>query len=142
MKKLVLALTALLATSTAFADPSIVVIEFTCPTTTGAGPHTLSNYGSRVAGYGTETIDGNPAFNSPYFNFTIGTANIPPLLTSYSSSGTGYNSITGVVSCSYTSSGAFDPITVVYEMTNSNGGQIAAQTTNTITINQFVGLKK
>lgn len=133
-----------LTASTAMADPSIIQIDFTCPSATGAGYQVLTNFGGyKIAGYGIETINGSPAFNSPYFVYMIpGGANIPGKLTTYSNSGTDFDSVTGVVSCMYTSSSTFDPFTASYQMTNGQGGQIAGQTNNTISINQFVGFTK
>lgn len=142
MKKFILALlaTSSFISAAAFADPSIVTIVFTCPATTGTGPFVLNNFGTLVGGFGTETINGTPAFNSPFFRMTIPIgANIPSSLTTYSSSGTGFNNGTGQVSCSYTSTGTFDPITVDYQMLNCAGCQIASQTTSSITLNQFLG---
>jgi hypothetical protein len=127
------------------ADPSLITFLFTCPTVTGSGHTVLSNFGSKVAGYGTELIDGNPSFNSPYFSTPIsGSTNIPTNLTTgdYSSSATSFDNINGLVFCSYTSSTTFDPFTVAYQLTNGNGGQVAEQTLNTITIFQFLGLNK
>ena len=144
MKKSILALIAAstLMSSVAIADPSIVTLEFTCPGVTGTGPFVLSNFGGKkIAGYGTETINGDPAFNAPYFSFAIPVgANIPSSLSTYSSSGTGFDPVTGIVTCSYTSSSTFDPFTVSYQMTNAEGCQVATQTASTITINQFIGL--
>ena len=132
-----------LAAAPVMADPSIIVLSFTCPSASGTGLHVLSNFGGvKLAGYGTLTVDGSPAFNSPYFSYMIpSSANIPNKLTTYSSSGTDFDSVTGIVTCSYTSSSTFDPFSVSYTITNGLGGQIANQTMNTIDINQFVALK-
>jgi len=145
MKKSLCAIVALsgLVSTIALADPTLITIEFTCPTTTGTGPNTLVNFGSRIAGYGTELIDGSPAFNSPYFNFSFTTGTYPSPISagSYSSSGTGFDALSGIVSCSYTSSTTFSPFTVSYQLTNAGGSQISAQTANTITLFQFLGVK-
>lgn len=132
--------------SIASASPSLVPLVFTCPTATGTGPNTLVNFGSFIGGYGTELINAVPsAPNQPYFSTTVAPgANIPVPISagSYSHSGTNYNSGTGVVSCSYTSGASFDPFTVTYTiLVNGSGGMISAQTTGTITIDQFIGLK-
>lgn len=143
-KSLALLLASLTFSGAVMADPSIVVIVFTCPTATGAGPGTLTNFGARIAGYGTETIDGTPSFNRPYFSGAIAPgANIPANITtgSYSSSGTSFDPTEGIVTCSYTSSTTFDPFSVIYQMVNAGGTQVASSTTSTITLNQFVGLK-
>lgn len=143
MKKFILALSLIGLTYSAqgIADPAIIAVHFICPTATGAGLHTLARFSGRISGYGTETLNGTPAFNSPLFNFVVPVgANIPTSLSTYSNSGTGFNLTTGVVSCSFASSGAFSSFTTTYQMTNVAGGQIAAQTANTITINQFIGL--
>lgn len=125
-----------------FADPTLIAIEFTCPSATGSGPGVLSRYPTRLSGYGTETLNGQPSFNSPYFNYNIQPGdNIPMSLSTYSNSGTGFDPATGLVSCSFSSSGEFSPFTTVYQMVNAAGGQIAAQTLNSITINQFLGVK-
>lgn len=143
MKKNVLRITLtsiMLISFNSFASPSIITVHIICPNTTNIGLHALTRYPTRVSGYGTETINGAPAFNSPYFNFAIPNgANIPTSFNTYSSSGASFNFSTGIVSCSYTSSGAFTPFTVQYELTNFMGAQISAQTASTITINQFIG---
>lgn len=142
-KSLALLLTSLTISGTALADPTIITIVFTCPTASGAGEQALSNFGSRVAGYGTETINGDPSFNSPYFNGSITGLNVPANLTtgSYISSGTSFDPANGTVICSYTSSTTFDPFSVAYEMVNAFGTQVVTSTDTTITLNQFVGLK-
>jgi hypothetical protein len=143
-KSLALLLASLTVSSAALADPSIVTIVFTCPSVTGAGPTVLTNFGARIAGYGTETIDGTPSFNSPYFSGTFAPgANIPANITSgsYTSSATGFDPTNGLVSCSYTSSTTFAPFTVTYEMVNAGGTQVQSSTASTITLNQFVGVK-
>jgi hypothetical protein len=126
----------------AMADPTVIAIHFVCPAATGVGLRVLTRYPTRVSGYGTETLNGQPSFNSPYFNYNIVAGdNIPMTLISYSNSGTGFSFTTGMVFCSYTSSSGFTPFSVSYQMVNVAGGQIAAQTLNTITINQFIGMK-
>jgi hypothetical protein len=143
-KTLAVLLAGLTISGAALADPSIVVIVFTCPAATGSGPTVLSNFGSRIAGYGTQTINGDPSFNSPYFSgtFAVG-ANIPPSITagSYTSTGTSFDPTQGLVTCSYTSSTTFDPFSVIYQMVNAGGTQVATSTASSITLNQFIGFK-
>jgi hypothetical protein len=123
------------------ADPSPILLNFTCPNTTGTGANTLSNFGARIAGYGSLTVAGSPA-RAPYFTYTFSSGHFPDLIGSglYTSSATSFNPVTAVVTCSYVSSGVFDPFTVSYQLTNGNGGVINSQTTSTISITQSVGL--
>lgn len=125
-----------------FADPSIITFEFTCPTTSGGGYHILRNFGTQIAGYGIELINGVPAFNSPYFKTPIANnANIPTDLSkgSYTSSGTHYDNVNAVISCSYTSSSSFNPFTVSYNLFSNLYTQVVSQSANSITILQFIG---
>jgi hypothetical protein len=128
---------------TVFADPTSILLVYGCPNTTGVGPNTLSNFnGARIAGYGTLTVAGTSS-RAPYFTGAISAnSHIPGSLSSgnYSSSTTNYDSVNAIVSCSYTSP-SFDPFTVVYQLTNGGGGTIESQTPNSITINQFVGVR-
>lgn len=128
-----------------FADPTVLKLAFTCPLPKGNGINVISNFGSYVAGYGSELIDDNPAFNTPYFigNIPSG-ANIPANIQQgvYVNSGTDFDVTTGMVSCSYKSSTRFDPFTVNYFITNSRGSVITSQSADKININQYVGFRR
>ena len=132
-----------LVSTNVLADPNTVEIGISCPTANGTGTHTLSNFGNRISGYGSESINSNPAPMAPYFNLNFTSGNFPIKIASgaYSSTGTDYDPTTGRVTCSYTSA-TFDPITVTYQMTNGFGGVILSQTAETIVINQYIGLKR
>lgn len=137
----IVAISSLATTPVVMAAPSFIPIDFTCPSAVGSGPHVLSRFGSTISGYGQEVVDGSPAFNSPHFVYYVSSPNIPAKLTSYYNDGTDFDSINSVVSCMYTSSGGYDSFVATYAMTNGYGGQIVSSTSNTISLNQLVGLK-
>jgi hypothetical protein len=147
MKKVIIALllsAVALVPQLATADPSVVELAFTCPTTTGTDIHTLANFGNRIAGYGTETLAGTPAINLPFFSTVVATgANIPAKLNqgSYANDATDFDNINSFVSCHYASFGGYDAFTVYYFITNGRGGVITSQTPNTISINVYVGMR-
>lgn len=144
MKKIAL-LASLALSSAVFADPSAIPLDFTCPSASGAGVYSLTNFGDRVGGYGTELVAGAPAINKPYFTYLIPSgAKIPAKLASgaYTNAGTDYDNSTNKVTCSYTSAAKYDPFSVSYQLTNGNGGMITKKTASCISILQFVGLAK
>ena len=134
----------LLATFSAVAEPNIIEIGIACPDASGSGNSTLSNFGGRIAGYGKESINSVPSPIAPYFSVSTLGGNFPPRISdgNYTSTGTQYDPTQAIITCSYSSSAGFDPITVPYELTNGIGGVIIAKTANTIVINQYIGLKK
>lgn len=136
----------LIVSPIAMADPSPVKIHFQCPSISdnNSDIHALINSGDRIAGYGTELIDGNSSINMPYFSYTVPTtADFPALLAAnyYQNSGTSYNSKDGIVSCQYTSMNGSNPFAVSYKMTNGSGGVAIFQGQDRIDINLYVGLK-
>jgi hypothetical protein len=142
MKKifgLFLALISLSAVN-AFSDPIAMTMVFTCPCATGTGPGTLVNFGANVGGYGGETINGTAVANPPYFKGAA-TANLPGNIPDgdYTSSGTTYDYPTGTITCKY-SSATYSEISVSYEMINTAGIQVVSNTSDSITLNQFIGL--
>ena len=148
MKKLLvasaLALSVLSANPIAIADPIDQAIVFNCPSPTGAS-HILSRFVNYVGGAGTEsvTIDSTVNTQNVYFRSAIfvPTANVPSDLSTYSSTSTAFDPISGTVSCSYTSSGSFDPFVVSYVGTNLYGANVTSALPNSITILEHIGLK-
>jgi hypothetical protein len=141
MKRLICTVSLLGLTTVSIANPTLIAVKFICPSATGAGLHTLARFNGHISGYGTETLNNTPAFNSPLFSYSVPAgANIPMSLSSYSNSGTSFDFATGLVSCSFASSGPFSPFTTTYQMTNVAGGQVAVKTVNSIIINQYIGL--
>lgn len=147
MKKIIVASifgAALFAAQVALADPSIIEIAFTCPSPTGTDVHTLTNFGNRIAGYGSETVAGNPAINLPFFSgYIVGGANIPAKLSvgAYANDSTDFDGTNGTISCKYASFAGYDAFTVDYTLTNVQGGLITNQTPDSITINAYIGLR-
>ena len=140
-----LAVSGILTTFNAIAEPNIIEIGILCPDASGTGNNTLSNWGSGlIAGYGKESINSAPSPQAPYFSVRVVGANFPSRISdgNYASTGTQYDPTQATVTCSYASSSGFDPINVNYALTNGVGGVIIYNTVNTIVLNQYVGLKK
>jgi hypothetical protein len=107
---------------------------FDCPAANG-----LSNFGSYLAGFGSESIAG--VTNTIYFQSIQSLpAGIPDSLANYSNSATSYNMATGYVTCSFTSSNSAESnFDISYYVTNGKGGVIQSQANNTISIAFPVG---
>lgn len=124
------------------ANPAAVEIAFICPSGNGNDANALTNFGGRIAGYGLETVAGNPVPN-PYFSGRIGTgARVPHNIVdgNYVNSGTSYDPVNQTVFCTYSSSLGYDDIHVGYEVINGAGAKVIYRTLNAITILQFLGM--
>ena len=121
-------------------NPVALSVEFVCPGTQGT-QNIVTNFGSYIAGYGTEFILSNN--NNVYFKSNCLQDGTPRKLTNYNSSATDYDSTTGKVTCTYTSNNSIEPnFSVGYYLTNGRGGTIQSQSNNVIAINLPVGFKK
>lgn len=134
MKKFLFAAACTLLVSTVNAEPIKHDVTFSCPVI-----EMVSNFGDNVAGYGAELIFGES--RPVYFKTLLWPEGVPSDLSSYSSSATDYDSITALITCSYTSSNsnnaAFD---LTYSMANGKGGLITAQTASVISLQFPIGL--
>jgi len=94
-----------------------------------------------VAGYGVEKV--GAATTQVYFRSDSLPAGMPRKLGNYTSSDSDYDSTIGQVTCTYTSSDVAEPtFTVAYYLTNGVGGNILAQSANTVTVDIPFGFKK
>ncbi len=116
-------------------SPTSHNVVFTCPEV-----NAVSHFGDYLAAYGYEWIMGNSV--PVYFKSIAWPAGVPNDLSSYSSTGTSYNSITAYVNCSYTSNDVNNsPFDLSYYVTNGKGGLITGQNSNSINLQLPVGLK-
>lgn len=129
-----------IANSIISSNPVALFVEFVCPGIQGT-TNIVTNFGSYIAGYGTEFILSNS--NSVYFRSSCTTESVPHKLTNYSNLSTDYDSTTGKITCTYTSNNQDDPnFSVAYFLTNGRGGTIQSQSNNVISVNLPVGFKK
>lgn len=120
--------------------PTSTSIVINCPYTQG-GPNVLTNFGSYIAGYGTENILSQ--YNQIYFITNGSIDNVPSSLTNYYCESVAYNSTTSTVTCNYQSSLPTEPLfSVSYSITNGIGGAVVAQTGNSINILLPLGFAK
>ena len=123
-----------LVTTTAVAYPVNNEGDFTCPDIS-----VVANFGDYIAGFGTEAMLSQ--LNHIYFQTTQWPAGVPNSVTGYANSGTGYDSVTARVTCSYASADpAHLPFDLSYYVTNGRGGLVVAQTNNSINVVFPVGL--
>lgn len=135
LSSLFAAVTLSVASSAVLAYPIYNTADFYCPDIS-----LVANYGTYVAGFGSEDILGQ--VNTIYFQTNRWIGGVPSSLTNYSSTGTNYESTTGNVTCTYTSSNsAENPFDLVYFVTNGQGGLIQGQSSDSITVNFPIGLR-
>lgn len=121
------------------ANPVGVPADLVCPSTQGTS-NVLTNFGSYIAGFGTESI--LSVGNSVYFKSNSLPDDMPRKLVNYFNESTDYDSTNGKVTCTYASSVPTDPrFAVYYRLTNGTGGVIQAQTSNSISLMFQVGLQ-
>ena len=126
-----------LACTSALADPITHTVDYVCPAANG-----LSNFGTYISGFGSEILSSRTT-NTVYFQSIQPPVNVPNSLVNYSNSVTSYDGPTGFVTCSFKSSNPSEAnFDISYNITNGKGGQILSQTSNTISIQFFVGLQK
>ena len=125
-------------------NPSLVPFTLFCPTVGASGSHAVLNDGVNISGYGSERINNNSTANNPFFTAAVPAgANIPVDLAtgSYANSGTSYDSATGMVTCSFASTGGFDSFSINYVVTGGAGALVKSSAVNKITIQKFMGSK-
>lgn len=142
-KFLSVALISGLTTSIAFAaGPHMVKVTVDCPDISIHTKDKLTNYGTYIAGLGTERVNSDaptyPLFQGP---ITLG-ANIPVDLkgAGYDGAGVTYNPSTGAVICYFQSSMGFDPFSVSYVLKNALDGITVSSGDEQIKIKFPVGL--
>ena len=94
-----------IVSSPTMAEPNTVEIGISCPNASGVGYNSLSNFGGHIAGYGKESINGNPVSPSPYFKYSYVTGNFPANLATgaYTNNGVTYDPTMGLLTCKFIS---------------------------------------
>lgn len=124
------------------ATTHVVKVTMNCPDISDKTKDKLTNYGTYIAGIGTERVNSDsptfPLFQGP----VVPGANIPTDLKAagYDGNGVNYNPANGAVTCYFTSSMGFDPFSVSYLMTNALGGFTVSSGDEEIKIKLPVGL--
>lgn len=119
------------------ANPVGVPADIVCPSTLGSS-NVLTNFGSYIAGFGTESI--LSVSNAVYFKSNSLPDEMPRKLVNYFNEAADYDSTTGKVTCRYASNGPTDPrFSVYYTLTNGTGGVIQGQSSNSISLLFQVG---
>ncbi len=134
-----------LSASVAFAATDIHSVKVTvdCPDISVHTKDKITNYGTYLAGEGTERVNSDapthPLFQGPI----VPGANIPIDLVAggYDGNGVSYNPSNGAVTCYFTSSMGFEPFSISYLMTNALGGTTTSSGDEQIHITLPVGLK-
>ncbi len=121
------------------ADPSELVLRFTCPLATKLG-----NSGNEIAGFGSESkVNPNSAsgiyFSSKNNNNPVLPTGIPTDLSSYKNTQVSYDGTTQKVVCSYMSSLPTPPFQVSYALTNAKNARVITDP-NSITLGIPVGV--
>lgn len=120
--------------TTASAYPIGHQADFSCPVITA-----VANFSDYVAGYGSEAILGHT--HPIYFRTVLWPSGVPSNLSSYTNSGTNYDSTTALVYCHYSSNADTEqPFDLTYYVTNGRGGLIQSQTNNAISVLLPLGL--
>ena len=123
------------------ATTHIVKVTMNCPDISNKTKDQLTNYGTYIAGLGTERVNSDvpqhPLFQSP----TVQGANIPIDLKAagYDGTSVSYNPTNGAVVCYFQSTKGFDPFSVSYLMTNALGGTTVSSGDEEIKIKLPVG---
>ncbi|MFA6303741.1 MAG: hypothetical protein WC627_11520 [Legionella sp.] len=134
LSTLIAALGLAITSTAALAYPIMNIADFSCP-----DARVVANYGSYLAGFGSEAIVGQ--YNEIYFQSDYWLGGIPDSLVNYSNSAANYDSTTGIISCSYTSTAetekSFD---LKYYVTNGKGGLIQYQSNTDISVGFPIGL--
>lgn len=100
----------------------------------------LTNYGDYAEGNGKEMIHGQNMTEVRFKSSSL-PAHMPNKLNNYRNESANYDSTTGQVSCSYTSTNPAEPrFTVSYTLTNGKGGTVLLQFNEFVTIKLPVGL--
>jgi hypothetical protein len=127
--------------SMAFAKDHIVKITLECPDIGTKGAEIVTNYGTYLAGAGTERVNSDaptfPLFQSPM----ITGLNIPFNLATngYINDGVSYNATNGAVVCKYTSSMGFDGFYLSTVMHNARNGRVVSSSAKIIHLQIPVG---
>lgn len=121
----------------------VAKITMNCPNVSNHTQDKLTNYGTYIAGLGTERVNSGapsyPLFQGPI----VATANIPVDLKAagYDGSGVSYNPVNGSITCYFESYLGFDPFSISYFMQNARGGTTISSGYEEIKIRFPVGLK-
>lgn len=133
-----------LSVSVTLAAGHYVKVTMNCPDISNKTKDKLTNYGTYIAGLGTERVDSDSPTH-PLFQGPIVTgSNIPVDLKAagYDGSSVNYNPENGAVTCYFTSSKGFDPFSVSYVMQNALGGTTRSSGDEEIKLKFPIGLKK
>ena len=132
----------LAATSSVYADqPSALSILLTCPVP-NATQNALTNFGTYVAGSGTETIQNQNPADVNFKSVGALPAGVPQSLLSYLNQAVVYDSTTGQVTCNYVSTESQYPaISASYTVTNGLGATQVKATDSSITLSVPFGVK-
>ena len=101
----------------------VTKITINCPDISKKTKDKLTNYGTYIAGFGTERVNSD-APTHPLFQSPINPGEIPFDLKAAGYDGTSvkYNPTTGIVTCYYQSSLAFDSFSVSTTLLNARAG--------------------
>ena len=133
-----------LTASVAMAAGHHVKVTMDCPDISDKTKDRITNYGTYLAGEGTERVNSDtpthPLFQGP----TVPGANIPIDLKAagYDGTGVSYNPANGAVTCYFKSNMGFDPFSISYLMVNALGGVTVDSGDEQIHITLPVGLTK
>jgi hypothetical protein len=118
-------------------------ITMDCPDISMKTKDKLTNYGTYIAGLGTERVNSDTATYPLFQGPIVPGANIPVDLkeAGYDGSGVSYNPANGAVTCYFKSSKGFDPFSVSYLMMNALDGVTIGSGDEQIHIKLPVGLK-
>lgn len=132
-----------LSTSIAIAAGHVVKITMDCPDISNKTKDKLTNYGTFIAGLGTERVNGDTATHPLFQGPIVQGANIPVDLKAagYDGDSVTYNPVNGAVVCNFKSNKGFDPFSVSYVMKNALGGSVTGSGDEQIHIKIPVGLK-
>jgi len=132
-----------LSASVAFAAGHNYKLTMDCPDISSKTKEMITNYGTYIAGEGTERVNSDVATHPLFQGPTVPGANIPVDLkaSGYANSGVSYNASSGSITCNFNSSMGFDPFSISYLMTNALNGVVQGAGNSQIKIKFPVGLK-
>lgn len=146
MKKFIGSLVSIAVLSCSFTPIALAVtkhvtkITVNCPDISNKTKDRLTNYGTYIAGFGTERVNSD-APTHPLFQTPINPGSVPIDLKAAGYDGTHvtYNPITGVVTCYFQSSLGFDAFTIDSTLLNARGGTTVGSGDEEIKIKVPVG---
>lgn len=118
----------------------VTKITVNCPDISNKTKDKLINYGTYIAGIGTERVNSD-APTHPLFQTPTSPGEIPFDLKAagYDGAGVKYNPSTGTVTCYFQSSLGFDPFIVSSKLLNARGGHVVSSGDEEIKIKIPVG---